>query len=131
MSLPLFRPELVLCATIVVMLLVRLFRWGEKLDPFAVALVGSGLAFWFALPAGGMSEFTAAAPQELFTGMLIYDSMTMFFRLFLLAFAIAFVVLVRMTGLADRDDGRTFCCKHSCRREANPGRSAENNSFLT
>ena len=32
--------------------------------------------------------------QELFTGMLVYDSMTVFIRLFLLAFAVLFVILV-------------------------------------
>ena len=44
-SLPLFRPELAICATIVVMLLVRLFNWGQKIDPFWLALVGSLVAF--------------------------------------------------------------------------------------
>jgi NADH-quinone oxidoreductase subunit N len=34
--------------------------------------------------------------------------MTVFFRLFLLAFAVLFVVLVRLTGLADRQDGQDF-----------------------
>jgi NADH-quinone oxidoreductase subunit N len=107
-SLPLFRPELVLCATIVVMLLLRLFRWGEKIDPFLVALIGAAYAFWSALPAGGMGQLGAVGSQEIFTGMLVYDSMTVFFRLFLLGFAVWFVVLVRMTGLADRQDGQDF-----------------------
>ena len=39
-SLPLFRPELIVCATIVVLLLVRVFRFGDKIDPFWLALVG-------------------------------------------------------------------------------------------
>jgi NADH-quinone oxidoreductase subunit N len=40
--------------------------------------------------------------------MLVYDSMTVFFRLFLVAFAFWFIILVRMTGLADRQDGQDF-----------------------
>ncbi len=40
--------------------------------------------------------------------MLVYDSMTAFFRLFLLVFAFAFIILVRLTGLADRQDGQDF-----------------------
>ena len=40
-SVPLFRPELAICGTIVVLLLVRLFRVGDHIDPFVVALVGS------------------------------------------------------------------------------------------
>jgi NADH-quinone oxidoreductase subunit N len=34
--------------------------------------------------------------------------MTVFFRMFLLAFAFWFVILVRMTGLADKEDGQDF-----------------------
>ncbi len=107
-SLPAFRPELVLCTTIVVMLFVRLFRVGERIDPFLVALLGVGYAFWSAIPAGGIGQLGAVASHEIFTGMLVYDSMTVFFRLFLLGFAVWFVVLVRMTGLADRQDGQDF-----------------------
>jgi NADH-quinone oxidoreductase subunit N len=44
----------------------------------------------------------------MFTGMLVYDSLTVFFRMFLLAFALVFIVLVRMTGLADKYDGQDF-----------------------
>ncbi len=40
--------------------------------------------------------------------MLVYDSLTVYFRLFLLAFAFMFVILVRMTGLADKQDGQDF-----------------------
>ena len=50
----------------------------------------------------------ASQRQEIFTGMLVYDSMTVFFRMFLLAFAFWFIILVRMTGLADRQDGQDF-----------------------
>jgi NADH-quinone oxidoreductase subunit N len=107
-SLPLFRPELAICATIVVMLLVRLFRLGQKIDPFLFALAGSGVAFWLALPEGAPGEWTGVERQEIFTGMLVYDSLTVFFRMFLLAFAVWFIVLVRMTGLADKEDGQDF-----------------------
>ena len=107
-SLPLFLPELLICGTIVLMLLVRLFRWGQAIHPFWIALVGSTLAFWYALPEGGVSGFNSIARQEIFTGMLVYDSLTVFFRAFLLAFAILFVILVRMTGLADKQDGQDF-----------------------
>ena len=48
-SLPLFRPELIICATIVVMLLVRVFSLGYKLDPFWLALLGA-ISVWRRLP---------------------------------------------------------------------------------
>ncbi|MCI0333801.1 MAG: NADH-quinone oxidoreductase subunit N [Planctomycetes bacterium] len=152
-SLPLFVPELIVCATIVVLLTVRVFRLAEGLllalalaalliasgndwlatpdqialwialavlvvnrlvntgrysDPFVLALVGSLLAWWFAVPDGLLGNWTGVERQEIFTGMLVYDSFTVFFRMFLLAFAAWFVVLVRMTGLADREDGQDF-----------------------
>jgi NADH-quinone oxidoreductase subunit N len=110
-SLPLFRPELIVCGTIVVMLLVRVFTFGYKLDPFWLALAGSFLAFYYALPDGSFGAVGAigeAQRQEIFTGMLVYDSMTVFFRMFLLAFAFWFVILVRITGLADKQDGQDF-----------------------
>lgn len=107
-SLPLFWPELVICATIVIMLLVRVFNWGYKLDPFWLALAGSLVAFCFALPKGGIEHLGEMGRQEIFTGMLVYDSFTVFFRMFLLAFAFWFIILVRLTGLADKFDGQDF-----------------------
>lgn len=107
-SLPHFKPELVLCATIVLMLFARVFRLGEKIDMFWVALIGSLVAFCYALPAGVASQWGGTARQEIFTGMLVYDSMTVFFRMFLTAFAFWFIILVRMTGLADKQDGQDF-----------------------
>jgi NADH-quinone oxidoreductase subunit N len=107
-SVPLFMPELVICGTIVVLLLARLFRFTAWIHPFWIALAGSAVAFWYALPAGGIDALGDVGRQEIFTRMLVYDSLTVFFRLFLLAFAILFVVLVRFTGLADRQDGQDF-----------------------
>ena len=107
-SLPLFRPELIICATIVIMLLVRVFSLGYKLDPFWLALIGTGIAFRYAIPAGGIWAIGEAHRQEIFTGMLVYDSMTIFFRMFLVAFAFWFIILVRITGLADKQDGQDF-----------------------
>jgi NADH-quinone oxidoreductase subunit N len=107
-SLPLFKPELAICATIVVLLLVRVFNWGAKIDPFWFALIGSAVAWWVALPSGGMAHLGDMGRHEIFTGMLVYDSLTVFFRMFLVAFAFWFVILARMTGLADKQDGQDF-----------------------
>jgi NADH-quinone oxidoreductase subunit N len=107
-SLPQFRPELIICATIVVMLLVRVFRIGDKIDPVWFALFGTALAFYSAIPQGGIPAIGDLHRQEIFTGMLVYDSMTVFFRMFLVAFAFWFVILVRITGLADKQDGQDF-----------------------
>jgi NADH-quinone oxidoreductase subunit N len=107
-SLPLFRPELVVCATIVIMLFARIPRLTAWIDPFIIALLGVAVAIYYAIPTDGLTALGNISRQELFTGMLVYDSMTAFFRLFLLVFAFAFIILVRLTGLADRQDGQDF-----------------------
>ena len=43
-SLGVFIPELCLCATIVLLLFIRLFNGGQKVDLFWVMLAGSGVA---------------------------------------------------------------------------------------
>lgn len=106
-SLPLFRPELILCGTIVVMLLVRVFRL-DFIPPFVLALLGSLWALSVALPENGLASWQELERQELFTGMLVYDTLTAYLKVFLLAFAVLFVVLSRLTGIADREDGQDY-----------------------
>ncbi len=91
------------------MLLVRVFHFGDKIDPFWFALhrhVAGLLLRHSRLAASGHSGNIDR--HEIFTGMLVYDSMTVFFRMFLLTFAFWFIILVRMTGLADKQDGQDF-----------------------
>jgi NADH-quinone oxidoreductase subunit N len=107
-SLPAFKPELMISATIVVLLLVRIIRIGDFVDPFWLALAGTLVALFYAVPDDGCMAIAKIQREELFTGMLVYDSMTAFFRIFLLAFAFAFIILVRMTGLTDKEDGQDF-----------------------
>ena len=107
-SLPYFRPELALCATIVLMLFVRVFKGGEYIPSFVIALFGSVTALWLAFPQGGFESWLNMPRQELFTGMLVYDSLTAFIRIFLLSFAVLFIVLSRLTGIADAKDGQDY-----------------------
>jgi NADH-quinone oxidoreductase subunit N len=110
LSLPLFAPELVLCATIVLLLLARVIPLLDRIPPFAIALVGAIAALVAALPEGGMSAaaWSDIDRKELFTGMLVYDAVTVYMRLFLAAFAVLFVVLSRLTGIADPDEGQDY-----------------------
>jgi NADH-quinone oxidoreductase subunit N len=107
-SLPLFRPELVLCGAIVAMLLARVFPLLDRIPPFAIALVGSVTAFVTALPPEGFDSWASIGRQEIFTGMLVYDSVTAYMRLFLTGFLVLFVILSRLTGIADREDGQDY-----------------------
>ena len=103
-SLPNFRPELALCVTIVAMLLARLPRWGWKINSFWIALPGSLVALYFAAPWQNLE----AGRQEIFTGMLVYDGLTVYFRSVLMLFAVLFLVLTRLSGIPDREDSPDF-----------------------
>jgi NADH-quinone oxidoreductase subunit N len=108
-SLPGFTPELAICATIVVMLLGRIPRW--RLSAFYVALAGSVVALVLAAPWRYLAAGTEAIPHypaELFTGMLLFDGLTVYFRSVLLLFAILFIVMTRLSGIPDREDGADF-----------------------
>lgn len=107
-SIPLFGPELVLCATIVVLLLARVLPLLDRIPPVVIAFIGAVAALIAAVPQEGFAELADVKPEEFFTGMLVYDGMTAYFRLFLMAFAVLFVILSQLTGIADRDDGQDY-----------------------
>jgi len=122
-SLRAFLPELTICATVVLMLFVRLFAIGEWLDrsmyrylkggiAYYIALVGSVLALAAAAPlthllspaGNALSDPTSAVRMEIFTGMLVYDTFTVYMRSVLLLFAVLFVLFTRLSGIPDRED---------------------------
>jgi NADH-quinone oxidoreductase subunit N len=110
-SLPAFRTELTLCATIVLMLLVRVFRGSDRISTFFIALAGSLAGLYFALPWTQSAELLAGGHvvrHEFFTGMLVYDPLAIYFRALLMFFAVAFVLLTRLTGIPDREDAPDF-----------------------
>ncbi len=110
-SLMCFLPELTLCVTIVAMLLVRVFDWGRKADAFFFALIGSGVALCFAAPWSHLvqgvdpSDPSAVSRMEIFTGMLVYDSFTVYARTVLLGFAMLFAIFTKLSGIPDQEDG--------------------------
>jgi NADH-quinone oxidoreductase subunit N len=113
-SLRAFGPELVLCLTILVLLAIRLPRWGWRIDTFWIALVGAGAALYFAAPwdhlgrlAAGLSPTDPAAVtrMEIFTGMLVYDTFSVYVRSLLFSFAILFVIFTKLSGIPDKEDG--------------------------
>ncbi|MCO6459398.1 MAG: NADH-quinone oxidoreductase subunit N [Pirellulaceae bacterium] len=103
-SIALFLPELVVCATILLMLLVRLFRWGRTFHSFYVAVLGCALALAVTQPQQLLAE--GGVPRiEIFTGMLVFDGFTVFLRTILLAFTVLFLILTKISGIPDREDG--------------------------
>src|SRR5262245_1200361 len=114
-SLRAYLPELVICLTILALLGVRAFgpRWGWKVETFWIARGGAGAALYVAAPwqhlVGGLSAEAAASPSavtrmEIFTGMLVYDTFSVYVRSLLLAFAVLLVIFTKLTGIPDRED---------------------------
>jgi len=116
-----FLPELILCGAIVVLLLLRLFSAFDKLHmgwvAFGLTLVALvvGAYQWHGGVPGLPSPDDLAGPTHnqavpLFGGLLIYDRLTIFLRLFLLAFALLIIWLSLLTGIPDREDSADFYC---------------------
>ncbi len=114
-----FLPELILCGAIVVLLLLRLFSGLNRvhLGWVALALTCAALAVSYGQWAGGLdwlkrpADFDAQThAQDLFTGLLVYDNLTIFLRMFLLAFTALIVWLSLLTGIPDREDSADFYC---------------------
>lgn len=105
-----FRPELAICATIVVMLLARIPRW--RVNAFYIALAGSLAALVLSAPwsylDGAGSHGAGPFGKEIFTGMLIFDGLTVYFRAILMLFAVCFIVMTKLSGIPDEEDGADF-----------------------
>lgn len=99
-------PELTLCATIVLMLVVRLPQFGQRLNVGLIALAGALVALYFTAPWTNLGpKPDPAVGSQIFTGLLVYDTLTVYFRTVLLAFVALFVLLTWLTGIPDREDG--------------------------
>ncbi|MDB5339534.1 MAG: nuoN 2 [Planctomycetaceae bacterium] len=112
-SLLMFLPELIVVATILGLLFVRLLDLDKIFSGQSVALLGSTVALMVAVVQFlALKNFDGAASdavhKTMFTGLLVYDAFTVFFKVFLLLFLQLVVYLTRLTGLPDRDDAPDF-----------------------
>lgn len=103
-SIPAFAPELIVCATIVTLLLVRMFSSGKSNSAYAVMMTGSLAAL--AVAVWGIE--TPEKPVEIFTGMLVHDSFSLFMRRLLLLFVLLFTSFTRLSGIPDRETSTEF-----------------------
>jgi NADH-quinone oxidoreductase subunit N len=113
-SLPLFRPELTLSATIVLLLLCRMLPLLRFLDSALVALGGAAFSLWYAwldlqaLPTLAEAATTAGGRTEIFSGLLVFDSFTAYLRCILAGFLVLYIVFTKVSGIPDREDGADF-----------------------
>lgn len=112
-SLPLFSPELAICAGIVALLFVRLFNADRHFPGSVVAIIGTVTALALAALQfkdlrEGVAPGSASAAQGMFTGLLLYDPFTVYFRIFLLLFLLFVEWLTIISGIPDQEDAPDF-----------------------
>src|SRR5271165_732131 len=112
-----FLPEVVVCGTIVILLLIRLFGRFDRVHLGSIALILTLYALYVSacqwLGAGfdpRQSDFRIFHPKSLnaFGGMLVFDNFLIFIRLFLYGFAALMIWLSMLTGIPDREDSADF-----------------------
>ncbi len=109
-----FLPELILCGSLILLLLLRFFSALNRLHLGYVALVLSALAFvvswlqWTGDSLDPRPEGTSSL--NIFTGLLVYDNFTIFLKLFLTGFVVLVIWLTLLTRIPDSDDSADFYC---------------------
>jgi NADH-quinone oxidoreductase subunit N len=109
-------PELILAFTVVWLLVMRLMPTFNRLHLSWVALVFTLIALavsWFQWSGQFYNPQQLAHGEkthDMFSGMLVYDNLTIFIRLFLLAFVALLIWLSMLTGIPDREDSADFYC---------------------
>jgi NADH-quinone oxidoreductase subunit N len=107
---PAFAPESILCIVILAMLTIRVFRWGQYVPGSLMAFVGVAAALFVAAPWLQLVDGAAIERREIFTGMLVYDTFTIYMRAFLLVFALLLIVFARLSRNPAADDEVDFYC---------------------
>ena len=111
-SLEYFRAELVLSVTIVLMLLSRLFSVDRFAPASMIAILGGVAATWascyqlYTIHDMGGAEFS----ESFFTGMLVQDMFSVYFRIFLSLFLVLTIALTVLSGIPDNEDAPDFYC---------------------
>lgn len=108
-SLAAFAPEMVLAGGVVLLLLLRLFSAFNRVHLGYIGLGLAAVALWLSwtqwqsfMAADNTSQLSA------FSGMLVWDGLTAFVRLFLMVALLLLTCLTLMTGIPDREDSADF-----------------------
>jgi NADH-quinone oxidoreductase subunit N len=124
-----FLPELIACAGIILLLVLRMLRSQGSARLGAVALVvtltslGATVLQWgFQLPDWGWTkglneifrsiptplDSRISEPQLMFGKLLVFDRLALFIRVFLFGFSSLIIWLTLLTGIPDREDSADF-----------------------
>lgn len=106
-----FQAELWLSGTIVALLLFRLFSIDRLIPTSILALAGALVATvtgWFQL--NWIQEQGDAFSETFFTGLMVQDLFSVYFRLFLSLFLVLTIALTILSGIPDNEDSPDFYC---------------------
>lgn len=113
-----FLPELILCAAIIFLLLLRLFRAFDRWHLGLFALGFTLLALYISCTQWrGSADLGIMTPEQtdrdfrgyrMFGGLLVFDTFTVYVRIFLFGFTALTIWLTLLTGIPDREDSADF-----------------------
>ncbi|MGQ9562083.1 MAG: NADH-quinone oxidoreductase subunit N [Thermogutta sp.] len=103
-----WRPELVLCLGIVLLLLAKMVFPRSRYLPFGITLVLTGLAFFWVAPWGEAWKLAGPESVPIFDGVLGWDAFGMFFRMLILGFTVLFVIFLWLTGFPHPSQATDF-----------------------
>src|SRR5262249_59183991 len=100
-----FMPELVLCGTIVLLLLLRLVPAMDHshlgLESLILTLLAFAVSFLQWRQLGDLRNVIEVPGRDMFGGLLRYDNFTIYLRLFLFGFTALTIWLSLLTGIPD------------------------------
>jgi len=107
-SLPAFASELIICATIIVLLCLRIILPKWETSAFYTMLIGTALALSYAAPWQYLKPDALSEPVSIFTGMLVFDTFSVYIRSLLLFFVLLFTVFTQTSGFPSRENSADF-----------------------
>mgnify|MGYP005833053117 CR=1 FL=1 len=111
LSLRLFAPEGLICVTMLLLLLARMFLPSRRRLPYSVAFLGVVAALAAALMQWPLLALLPHLPQTAvsgFTGLLRFDLLGLFFRILFFGFSAVFVIFLARTRLPEDEDAGEF-----------------------
>jgi NADH-quinone oxidoreductase subunit N len=107
-SISVWRPELLLCLGIVLLLVARMVLPRARHLPFGIALVVTGVALFYVAPWDGAWQPFGPGSVPLFDGLLAWDGLGVFLRTLILVFSAFFVIFLWLTGFPDPREATDF-----------------------
>lgn len=107
-SISVWRPELLLCLGIVLLLVGKMVFPRARSLPFVIALIITGAALFLVVPWDGTWQPAGQQSLPLFDGLLEWDGFGVFLRTLILGFSGLFVIFVWLSGFPEPSEATDF-----------------------